>query len=366
MELKFEYTEGNHFKWGYGDEWYNEPNKDKTYKIQLGYTKRPVGTFREECVNSARLIGEKATKPILVGLSGGGDSQMVCLSMLEAKVPFKVVIVKLFDEFWSHVNSEDNETAYAFCEKYNIEYFEHMVNLDYFYNDQALDYAEKYGFTQLHTIVQCGVMDQFCPDYCYIMAGGDIVFTPYANVVTPDITLPKITNTVNPDAITIPVWWQTPQPIMQHMLEMGYEGTSKFFLYTPELMAAYLQDKVVSDFLENKHVIFQTFTRWFPRPKDIWWRCFHMMYKPILVKHHFPEIIANRKLTGFEEIEKINSKNGPRTLFETYQKKINIASKGVNFGQVIVPTVEELIEYITTPHTHSLEATKLLYNVYNP
>lgn len=228
IDLKFEYTEDNHFKWGFGDEWHNAPDRFKQYKLQLGHIKRPVLSFREECVNAAKHLADRATKPILVGLSGGGDSQMVCLSLREAGVPFKVLITKLYDEFWNLVNEEDISTAYKFCEVYGVEHLEYSINLDYFYNDGALDYAKKYGFTNLHTITQCDMMDYVCNEYCYIMAGGDVVMTPYPNVITPDRILPKIQNTVVPDTITVPTWWQTPQPIMQHMMEMGYEGTSKF------------------------------------------------------------------------------------------------------------------------------------------
>ena len=360
MEPKFEYTHNNHFKWGFGGEWYNKPDREKQYRIQLGHTTRPVFSFRKECVEAARLIGLKASKPILVGLSGGGDSQMVCLSLMEAKVPFTVIIVKLYDEFWNHINGEDNDVAYEFCEKNDIEYIEYSLNLDYFYREDAIDYAEAYGFTQLHTIVQCSVMDHVCKDYYYIMAGGDIVMTPYMNVITPDIVQPKLKGTVVPDTVTHPVWWQTPQPIMQHMVEKGYEGTSKFFMYTPELMASYLQHPMAQAYLANKDVIFQTFTRWFPRPKGTWWKCFHTMYKPIMVKEQFPEIIANRKLTGFEQIETVKAPQGPRTLVQEYQKILNQAAAGKCGGQVVAPTIEELLEYLTTPHTHALNATRVV------
>jgi hypothetical protein len=69
----FEYTENNHYKWGYDGEWYNTPTQGSKFQIQLGYCKRPIKRFRDECIHAATLIGSRATKPIIVGLSGGID-----------------------------------------------------------------------------------------------------------------------------------------------------------------------------------------------------------------------------------------------------------------------------------------------------
>jgi hypothetical protein len=365
MIPKYEYTENNHFKWGFGDEWYNEPDRLKQYKLSLGHVTRKVGTFREECIHAAKLIGEKTTKPILVGLSGGNDSQVVCLALREAGVPFSVIIVKTFDEFWNPVNEEDNQVAYEFCKKYDIEYIDYSINLDYYYRDEALDYADKYGFSQHHTIVQCAVMDYVCDRYYYIMAGGDIVFSPYVNIITPELDQPKLPGTVIPDRITKSVWWQTPQPIMQLMVDKGYEGTSKFYLYTPELIASYLQHPVTTQYLENEDVILQAFTRWFPRPKDMWWRCFHMLYKPMMIKQEFPEVIQSLKRTGFEKIETLKAPQGPRTLVGEYIKLLRDAAAGKCGGQVIATPIADLIRYINTPHTEEdcLKSTPLNFNV---
>lgn len=353
MNLRFEYTENNHFKWGFGDEWYNHPDPEKQYKIQLGYVTRPVKRFREECIITAKLIASKATKPICIGLSGGSDSQMACLAFREAEIPFKVVILSMFDNEGNIVNDHDIKTAYAFCEKYNIEYIIFPLNIDEFYQTKGAEYAAKYGLTGVHTIIQCATMDFICPDYCYIMAGGDVVMVPYKKYVTPDLEIP--TYEWDPDMNKI-VWWQTPVPIMQHMIEMGYEGTSKFYLYTPEIIASYLTDPTVTEFLAVQDIVYEVFCRWHPQVR-MWWRLFHMLYKPLMTQREWPEMILARKYTGFEQLQGKNFNSGKEVIFQKY---IDEAAAGKTLGQVVVTTIPDLIEYVTKPHTHSLVSTRRL------
>jgi hypothetical protein len=362
IDLKFEYTENNHFKWGFGDEWHNSPSKLTQFKIHLGHITRPVMSFREECVHAAKLIAAKATKPICVGLSGGNDSQMVCLSLLEAKIPFKVLVTRLYDEFWDVVNQEDLDNAKAFIQKHNLEEIEYHLNLDYFYNDGAIEYATEYGFTNLHTITQCDMMDHVCEEYCYIMAGGDVVMTPVNPAVLPNSEVPLIPGLPSAQKVTVPLWWQSPQPILQHMMNKGYEGTSKFFLYTPELLCAYLEQPKVKMFRESQDIILQNLLRWKPNPKFGWWKFFHMLYKPLMVKEEFPDAIMARKLTGYEELTGFSEK-AERTPTASYRKKLVVASKGKCEGQVVCPTIDELLDYIKTQHTEddALLAVKTIY-----
>lgn len=345
MDLKFEYTEHNHFKWGWGDEWFNEPNPAKQFKLHLGSVTRPVGSFRQECIAAAKLLASKATKPIIVGLSGGSDSQIVCLALREAGIPFKVVIVKLLTD-GALQNGFDIKTAYKFCEKFNIEHIDYLIDTDEFYRNKAAKYAEKYGFTGVETIMQCETMDFLGQDYCYIMAGGDIVMNSKLPKVVAGSKIKQMPNCPGTEII----WWQTPQPIMRHMMEMGYEGTSKFFLYTPELISAYLMDPVVQDFLRARHVTFEVFMSWNPDPAQ-WWKFFQMLIKPMMTLREWPEMVPARKWTGFEKLS-VSKK------LKEYQKIIDIASKGVSMGQAVAPTIYELIDYIHTPHTHSLVAIK--------
>jgi hypothetical protein len=350
MELKFEYTENNHFKWGFGDDgWYNAAEAGKKFRLHLGYCTRPVESFRNECIRAAKLIAEKATKPILVGLSGGSDSQMVCLAMLEAGIPFSVIIARLRNIENDIANEHDISTAFAFCEKYNVAYQTFDIDLDNYYRTTGKDYAEYYGFTDTRVIVQCAVMDYVGKNYCYIMAGGDPLLTLYHPALTPEQDTSDIPRLVG-DFIG-PVWWQTPQPIMRHMMEMGYEGTSKFFLYTPELIAAYLTDEICQQFYVAQKTMYETFMIW---QKTFIWRLFQMLFKPLMTTKHWPEIVQAPKFTGFEQLEK----DKKRTNF--YKYILREAAAGKSENTVIPILTADLIKYITTPHDHALESTYLV------
>jgi hypothetical protein len=355
MELKFDYTEGNHFKWGWGvdpyedhvsnqDEWYNDPDPSRTFKLQLGHTTREVKSFREECIHAASLIANKATKPIIVGLSGGSDSQMVCLSLMEAKVPFKVVIVHMFDVANELINEHDIKTAYEFCRRYGIESIQFTINLDAYYRGLAQRYAGKYGFTNLATLVQCATMDFVGQDFCYIMGGGDPMMQP----ISPDYVSKRLPRMAN--GATVPVWIQTPQPIMRHMMEQGYEGTSKYFLYTPELTVSYLTDDVCQRFYAVQEQIYEVFCNNIKHPYR-WWSLFQQFYKPMMTVKNWPEIIQARKYTGFEEIyDDVKTRKG------IYYKMIQKAAQGSSDSQAVVLTIPELVSYLTTPHENALIA----------
>lgn len=352
MDLKFEYSQNNHYKWGFGNEWHNTPSPDKQYQIHLGYCTRPVKRFREECITAAELIAKNATQPIIVGLSGGSDSQMVCLSYLELGIPIKAVIVKMFNKYNNLINGYDIKTAYEFCKKYSIEYIEHEINVHEFYHGKAREYSEKYGFGNPNTIIQCSTMDLVCQDYCYIMAGGDVVIEPYPSHKTPDISNPLIPNLKH--NIVVPSWLMGPQPIMQHMMTMGYEGTSKFYLYTPELIASYLTDSAVTDFLRSSNIIYEVFFR--ETPKDVnWWQCFSMYFKPLMTMREWPEIVPARKYTGFELLQ-ITERSDSTP--ENYEVLLRRYTKGMSGSQMIATPISDLIEYVTTPHTHALKATR--------
>lgn len=70
-----------------------------------GGISRPVGTFRQECINTAHLFfeySESLKKPIRVMLSGGADSEIVCWSLKLAGVPFTPTFMAFEDRLNQH------------------------------------------------------------------------------------------------------------------------------------------------------------------------------------------------------------------------------------------------------------------------
>jgi hypothetical protein len=194
-------------------------------------------------------------------------------------------------------------------------------------------------------------MDHVGKDYCYIMAGGDPEMTVYHPSYTPEQDTTGIPRLMEDRNLIGPVWWQKPQPIMRHMMEMGYEGTSKFFLYTPELIAAYLTDDVCQQFYQAQRALYEAFYIWH---SDNSWKLFHMLIKPLLTTKHWPEMVQAPKLTGFEYIEK----NKELTAF--YKNILKEAATNKVENTVITIRIEDLIKYITTEHNYAIESTRLI------
>lgn len=345
MEPRFEYTENNHFKWGWGDEWYGRPSANisdpQPYKIHLGHTRRPVKSFREECIIAAQTLADRATKPIVVGLSGGSDSQMTCLALREARVPFTVLIARYQWNNSSEItNNHDIINAYEFCMRYNIQYRELVIDIDRFYRTTAIERAKTYGMSNARTIVQTHLMDVMGEDHCYIMSGGDVMMYPWGQNKARQHGLPMIN-----DRISECVWTQKPVPVLQHMLEQGYEGTSKFFLYTPELIAAYLCDPIAEKFLQLQSSILASYCE--VTAMEHWWKCWQNMFKPMMTYTHWPEMIPAQKFTGFETLNRGYSYPGK---IRVYQELLNDAVKHYGHSEIMI-TIPELINYITTPHS---------------
>lgn len=359
MEPKYQYSKDNHYKWGWGNDWFNKRIPGEPYKITLGTVSRPAQGFRYECIQAAKDLANNTTKEIIVGLSGGSDSQMVCLSLLDAKIPFKALIVTYKDEFNTIINSHDTANAYKFCKKFNVPYEELTLDLPKYYTTKGVEYARKYGMSNPETIVQTAAMD-YCKDRCYIMAGGDIMMVIVNPASAPYQQLPLMSN-----GLSKPTWYMKPLPIEQHMIESGYEGTSKFYMWSPELVHSYLTDPVMQNFYRAQEMIYDTFCVWHPNPAT-WWRCFHYLFKPQMTLAHFPEMIPTRKYTGFEQlygnVMRDNFINKlPKSRMKQYTDLLKTAA-GINEDnkQAVILPIEQMIDMLVSKEPIVLTSTKLV------
>lgn len=340
MQLNFPYTENNHFKWGW-DTWWGPYSESSPYKIHLGSISRAPGSFRSECGHTVEHMANHASKPIMLGLSGGSDSQMAALSLLDKKIPFTALIVRYRKPGESVLNQHDITTAYEFCKKFSVEYQELDIDIDQYYRQHGPELAKKYNMAKLETLIQTGVMDQVCDQYCYVMAGGDVMLVPPNAKISAEYNIPLLNNVVGQ-----PCWWESPVPIMQYMMDRGYEGTSKFFMYTPELIASYLSHPVTQMFLDNAETLYSSYIDLEPASSR-WWRCFHWMYKPLMTRSEFPELIATKKYTGFESLY---ASQTSASKMAVYDEILTDAVRGVYRSEKILITVQDLRDYVMQDH----------------
>lgn len=270
-----QHSHNEHYKWGFNEGWFNRP-ENGYFKIQLGSCTRPHGTFREECINAARLLGEQITKPIAVGLSGGHDSQVVCLSLMAAGVPFTPVILRLHSNHKDkqYYNEYDTEGAFAFCQKHGLTPIVEELDLDDYFATKLMPLVHDYGIISAQISVQLHLVHKYAETHAYINGGGDPILLVRANEDnTHDI-----------------VYNLGPLPIQQVMIEKGIEGCLKFFMYTPELIAAYLDHPVMHSYYNARQAI---------PPKDSY-NHFTYCVKAMMYCSEWPELLIRKKYDGFE------------------------------------------------------------------
>lgn len=297
------YSLNNHYKWGFNKGWFNDAEPEGYFKVSLGACNRPHLTFREECIISAKLLEESFTKPILVGLSGGSDSQVVCLSFMNADVKFTPVILKLFGTNKELYNEHDIEGAFAFCQQFNLTPIVEELNLDDFLINQGLQLIQDNCITVFEIAIQLYLVIKYKDTHAYVNGGGDPQLFKYLDPETEKYTLSYSLG---------------PLPIQQYMIRNNIEGCLKFFMYSPEQIAAYID-----------HPIFHAFEAAQTSIADrTSWDYFTYCVKPMMYANEWPELLQRKKFTGFERIPYIRE---IRNLTAALNEHINPSIKKITW-----------------------------------
>lgn len=132
------YTEGDHFKFGFDYEWY-VPRSDASqrYTVAFGAASRPPLDWRSECIIAARKIADAADAPIDLLFSGGIDSEVAAQAFVAAGVPFTAHVLRFAD----HLNWHDIQYAVAFCEATGVPYRLHDLDILAFFEADLYSYA---------------------------------------------------------------------------------------------------------------------------------------------------------------------------------------------------------------------------------
>lgn len=318
----YEYSENNHYRWGWGvnnDVWFNEPDYTKPFKLTFAPCSREPMSFREECINAVTKLANQTSKHIYVGLSGGSDSQVVCLALREAKIPFTPCIIVMD----GGLNVHDVDNATEFCRKFNFKPVKYKINLVDFYNTQAREWMNRYKISNQRTVLQLW-LQQFVKDGTFIMAGGDVQLNRY------------LTDPFDRNVQSELGWRHKPTPILQHLIENQLEGTTKFFMYTPELIASIINSKIMKQFAEVQDSVYSS--SYIARKN--FWQIYNNIPKQMLYKDQWPEMNIVPKYHGFENAELKEEVN-------TVVKSLNSELKFLNGDKVIHINYSELSDYLT-------------------
>jgi hypothetical protein len=259
-------SEVNNFMFNF-DYWYDE--KNNTFDMHFKKVTRPVGSFKEEAIRTAQYIQEHTDKPIYIAAGGGIDSELVCRAFMDAEIDFTVFTVKMIN----NLNHFDIKAANAFCEKYNLKQV--TVELDpynFFRNDIQKFIDAGYHSTGIYRYYQMYILEAINNlGGCCVFGAGE---TNYHNI-DGEIKLPYKTELLS---------------VLQWIKDSNNTHFARFFETTPEMSAAYHQDKLISFLSQdpmyfcNPHILnFQ--------PEKI-----------ILYHHHYPDMPRRYKYIGMEGI----------------------------------------------------------------
>ncbi len=276
-EWELEYSHRDHLKWGWDDGCFNDPTSGK-FHVTVGSTTRPVGTLRQEVIASCKLMADWFTKPLLIGLSGGSDSQVACLAFRELKFPFTPLIQEFTSESGETYNPHDIANALAFCEKFGLTPRVERLRIDRFAQTRYPELLKEHGFVGTVMPVHLNVLDRY-PDHAHLIAG--------------EIR-------VSPLTVGGPLTYAVRTPIQQHFIKHRLQGIDRFYHYTPELMLAYLDNPIMRAYRRAAPALTPHFQQ--VAPPERWWIQFPLYYKPMFIIDAFPELIIAPKYTGFERL----------------------------------------------------------------
>jgi hypothetical protein len=252
----FNFCHKNFIKYGWGNQTYgHRTSSDAKFWIKYGRCNTEPSDFRNECIRAARLIYESTNKKILIHLSGGIDSEIICRAFLEAKLPFEVCIWKFKDD----LNYHDIIYAIDFCKKYDIKINEIEIDIIKFIGEDMFNIYK----------------DNFCPNWWanivkYVvekMDGYQIFGDGHANFNHDPLGIKAHRVPAYIPPVLIPTKYYKSPPVLEaktykiiaegrhynilpYMDQINKEGCTEFFYYTPELIYSYIKDDFIQDWLK--------------------------------------------------------------------------------------------------------------------
>lgn len=272
--MKRDYTYQDHFKFGWGDGLYNFDDRTGPYWVKWGKVSRPVMSYREECINAAKLIAESAEKPIMVCYSGGIDSEAILYSMMDANVPCEAVIMNVHLSGQQSANRHDIEYALSFVKKHNIKHHLFDFDVDNYMKTKLIDDARRYQTVSAIWPIHCQMLQKY-KDYLCIKGDGTL-------------KLQRNRSEQNPNGKGMYIV-EHPRSIasIHSSVEVGSTSVPRFYMYTPELMLSYLTCEDIKTYV-NYEQAFENITS--------------VEIKPFIFAKQWPEMAARPKFHGYEHV----------------------------------------------------------------
>ena len=330
--MKYHYSA---MKFGYNGDLNSDRNRksisDKWFYAYPDKLSRKPLPFLEECILTAKIIRDNTSLPIHVLLSGGHDSVGVAESFRLAKIPFRAAIA-VFDKGLNH---HDIIYAFDYCKKFSIPYDTYNLNVEKFWENDLLYYAEPVQCRSPQWLVQNWLIDQV--DGYPVLGNGE----PWTyKGINPFLIDQNIIGTefMREEA-------EATQFNEKWLIHKSRDGCGKFYKYTKELKVSGLFDPVIIQWMkshrETKTTISldkyknEIYPLWFPGigiRKPITYPSFTGKLK----------VIKRTDYTGFELISDLDrkyrkiltdmfSKEYDSFIAETYIENLKVMCDGKDF-----------------------------------
>lgn len=227
-----EITHKNLIYFGYDGGILNTKTRNDSISWTFTPVSRKVGTLQEECIETAKLVAEKATllnrTPVIL-LSGGSDSQVVAKSFLEANIDFETISFKY------STGMLDYETFYIdrFVQRNNLKH--RYINKDWVSWLKTKEAEELYlssNTVYVTEVPHLSILNLVWEEGGFpIMGSGDPDFVRYGSEW----------KYARSEAVGTAYY--------KHCINQNIESCIGFFVYTPEIALSFLQEKSFIDMI---------------------------------------------------------------------------------------------------------------------
>ncbi len=264
---KHQQSKRNHFRFGFNNQAFaiRKSPQDRFFAA-YGTCSRSNQDFRSECLLAAQEIYQLNKKPLYLCFSGGADSEIMCESFRQAKVPFKVVIAR----FNENLNNHDYKWALKYCDQHSIQ--------PVFYDLDVYQFFETEEHRELLRYTGCGYPMLSTQMKLMQFVTGELAGVPVLG--SSECWIKKLDRG----------WFmieEEPIQSLHRFLKFNHlEGIPGFFQWSPELMLSYLLDPLLVNMANNQMPAVES-------SYDI---------KIDIYRNYFP-IEARSKYTGYEQFE---------------------------------------------------------------
>lgn len=203
---------------------------EERFQFDFKPISRPLMPWRDEVLNTAQLIANSTTRPLMLCLSGGLDSEVMARAFLECNIPFTAISFK----HSAGTNMHDIEYAIRFCNTNNIEH--KIVEFDFndFLDNKIENYIQQgYRGSRMFRFLLMFMLETIeSLGGCAVMGAGEHDYKTIDN----KICLTYMYNFV------LPIEWCK----RNNTVHFPY-----FYMHNPEIFASYMKTDIVNVVLSD-------------------------------------------------------------------------------------------------------------------